>query len=211
MSKNKRLYVFDMDGTLLPSTTSCLEISRHLGFYDLQLELEMQLKAKVIDNCQFSHTVRSIWREKKIDEKTIFAVFEKSPKLSNIEFVIHNLHSAGHLACLITQSSVKYANFFHSFGFDHIYGSQDFEYDRDKIDTDKILMGYHKPKIVQELCDLYGLNIEDAVAFGDSETDVPLFQLLDQTVAVNGDDILKPHARYHYSGLDLKEAYQLVT
>jgi phosphoserine phosphatase len=45
------------------------------------------------------------------------------------------------------------------------------------------------------------------VAYGDSMSDLPLFAVLQNTVAVNGDAALEHAARVAYRGEDLREAY----
>jgi phosphoserine phosphatase len=47
------------------------------------------------------------------------------------------------------------------------------------------------------------------VAYGDSSSDVPLFQLLPHTVAVNATPALREIAAASYEGNDLRGAYAL--
>ena len=54
-----------------------------------------------------------------------------------------------------------------------------------------------------------GLGADDTVAYGDSASDVPLFEMLDNTVSVNGSESLAEHAALAYEGNDLREAYAL--
>ncbi|MFL6105363.1 MAG: haloacid dehalogenase-like hydrolase, partial [Marmoricola sp.] len=59
-----------------------------------------------------------------------------------------------------------------------------------------------------ELADL-GLDPRSSVAYGDSVSDLPLFQTLDLTVGVNPTPALAAIATATYVGRDLREAYAL--
>ncbi|WP_422615607.1 HAD hydrolase family protein [Photorhabdus hindustanensis] len=61
-------------------------------------------------------------------------------------------------------------------------------------------------KYVQE----YELNLEKCVAYGDSDSDLPLFNALTNTVAINGTDKIHEIALIHYEGNNLWQPYQLI-
>jgi phosphoserine phosphatase len=56
---------------------------------------------------------------------------------------------------------------------------------------------------------LYGLGRADCVAYGDSASDLLLFDALPNTVAVNASPRIAGLAQKQYVGQDLWEAYQL--
>jgi phosphoserine phosphatase len=66
-----------------------------------------------------------------------------------------------------------------------------------------------KVPIALELMERHGVTSDDCVAYGDSSSDVPLFQLLPHTVAVNGTPALREIAAASYEGNDLRGAYAL--
>lgn len=49
----------------------------------------------------------------------------------------------------------------------------------------------------------------ECVAYGDSSSDLPLFEWLPGTVAVNGSEALRRVAAARYEGSDLREAYAM--
>ena len=75
------------------------------------------------------------------------------------------------------------------------------------LDPAAVLTPQHKVEITMELLDRYGLTPDRGVAYGDSDADVPLFEALPHTVAVNGSDNLTAVAAVAYHGWDLREAY----
>jgi phosphoserine phosphatase len=66
-----------------------------------------------------------------------------------------------------------------------------------------------KVPIAIELMERYRIISNDCVAYGDSSSDIPLFRLLPNTVAVNGTPSLRQIAAAAYEGNDLWGAYVL--
>ncbi|QLH37370.1 MAG: hypothetical protein HWD61_15505 [Parachlamydiaceae bacterium] len=81
-----RLYVFDMDGTLLPNTTAMLQIAETTGHkQDLEV-LEKQLLEQAINSAQFAKNVFDLWNQ--LEPETVKTSFVNSPKIGNIESVL---------------------------------------------------------------------------------------------------------------------------
>jgi phosphoserine phosphatase len=74
---------------------------------------------------------------------------------------------------------------------------------------ERVLTPESKVYIAVEVLERLGLGAEDTVAYGDSSSDLPLFELLENTVSVNGSESLADHAAVTYEGNDLREAYAL--
>jgi phosphoserine phosphatase len=66
-----------------------------------------------------------------------------------------------------------------------------------------------KVEIAETLMRHYGIGREDVIAYGDSASDIPLFQTLGHTVSVNGSERLRVLAAASYEGDDIWEAYML--
>ena len=77
------------------------------------------------------------------------------------------------------------------------------------VDPRTVLTPAHKPPIVDGLLAEYDLTRQDCVAYGDSSSDVPLFEHLPHSVAVNGTSAVLDIATARYDGNDLREAYRL--
>jgi phosphoserine phosphatase len=77
------------------------------------------------------------------------------------------------------------------------------------IDPAGILEPTDKVRLTERELASRGLAVQDCVAYGDSMSDVPLFSMLDNTVAVNADEALERIAAVAYRGDSLMDAYAL--
>jgi len=203
-----RLFVFDMDGTLLVKTTACIEIAKAAGTLDQLHRLERQFAEGEIDAFCFAKQIGALWGV--VDEQLIRRAFETTPKLANIRTVANLTRRGGGTSCLITMSPDFYADLFYDYGFDFIGASQFPRTSQEEILPEKILNPKDKAVVFRKWCDQLGFEMNKCVAFGDSISDYTLFQELEHTVSVNGDAALKALARYHYEGLDLHQAFLTV-
>lgn len=73
-----------------------------------------------------------------------------------------------------------------------------------------ILTPAAKVTVADRLCEQFGVTRSDCVAYGDSVTDMVLFEAVPVSVAVNARPLLTERATHVYEGRDLREAYQLV-
>jgi phosphoserine phosphatase len=200
-----RLFVFDMDGTLLIGTTACIEIAKLSGTLDQLHSLEHSFAAGEMDAFCFAQNIGALWG--RVDEEVVRRAFEATPKLANIQAVTHLIRRGGGKSCLITMSPDFYANLFYEYGFDFIGASRFPRTPRDEVQREDILNPGDKAMLVRNWCSQLGFNLKQCVAFGDSMSDYLLFQELDHTVSINGDAKLKSLARYHYEGSDLQAAF----
>jgi phosphoserine phosphatase len=204
----KRLFVFDMDGTLLPNTTACLELARETGTATQLHALESDFVAGRIDTKGFAAAISMLWGA--LAPEVILGTFAKSPKLRNIREVTRAVAEGGGRSCLISMSPDFFTEYFRDFGFDFVYSSR-FPRNGEPLDPDHILVPDDKPRLVRELCASESLVFEDTVAFGDSMSDYPLFRCLRLTVGVNPDQKLEKLALATYRGDDLYGAYSAIT
>lgn len=202
-----RLFVFDMDGTLLPFTTAMLEIAKIMGNMEKLVGLEKHYVEGKLGSTQFAEEVYNLWST--ISEETVKKAFIETPKLKNIKEALQKIKSHGAVSCLITSSPTFFADHFYDYGFDYIFASKPFTLTERVFTPQHILYGKDKPVLAKELCQKLKIPFEETVAFGDSISDVHLFQELKHTVSVNGDAHVKELAKFHYSGMDLLEALAL--
>jgi phosphoserine phosphatase len=202
---SNRLFVFDMDGTLLTGTTACIEIAKVSGTLDELHILEQKFAAGEIDAFCFAQNIGALWGM--VDEQVVRTAFEATPKLANIKAVTALIRRGGGKSCLITMSPDFYANLFYEYGFDFIGASQFPRSPGEEVKRENILSPEDKATIVGRWCDRLGFELNQCVAFGDSMSDYLLFKELEHTVSINGDSTLKDLARYHYEGSDLHDAF----
>lgn len=203
-----RLFVFDMDGTLLIRTTACIEIAKVSGTLGQLHILEQQFSSGEIDAFCFAQNIGAMWGL--VDEHVIRTAFEATPKLANIEAVTGLIRRGGGKSCLVTMSPDFYANLFYDYGFDFIGASQFPRGSGEDVKRENILNPKDKARIVEKWCHQLGFELNQCVAFGDSMSDYLLFQELEHTVSINGDRKLKDLARYRYEGTDLHAAFVTV-
>jgi phosphoserine phosphatase len=200
-----RLFVFDMDGTLLIGTTACFEIAKVSGTLDQLHILEKKFAAGEIDAFCFAQSIGALWGM--VDEQVVRTAFEATPKLTNIRAVTDLIRRGGGKSCLITMSPDFYANLFYEYGFDFIGASRFPRSANEEVRRENILSPKDKAAIVREWCDQLGFDLNGCVAFGDSVSDYLLFKELKHTVSINADSTLRSLAQYHYEGSDLHEAF----
>jgi|SRR5271170_536064 len=200
-----RLFVFDMDGTLLIGTTACIEIAKVSGTLHELHAWEEKFACGEIDAFCFAQEIGALWGM--VDEQVVRASFEATPKLSNIKAVTDLIRKGGGKSCLITMSPDFYAHLFYEYGFDFIGASQFPRSADEEVRREKILSPKDKARLVRGWCDRLGFELDKCVAFGDSMSDYLLFKELEHTVSVNGDSTLRSMARHQYEGSDLHEAF----
>jgi len=111
---------------------------------------------------------------------------------------------------LITMSPDFFARHLLAFGIDVVAASRfpalPFSH---ALDPAGILEPADKVRLAEEQRIAHGLTTRDCVAYGDSMSDLPLFRVLENTVAVNADESLEQAAAVTYRGGDLREAYAM--
>src|SRR5580698_11630578 len=142
-----RLFVFDMDGTLLMGTTACVEIAKVSGTLDQLHVLEQKFAAAEIDAFGFAQNIGALWGM--VDEHVVRTAFEATPKLANIRAVTSLIRRGGGKSCLITMSPDFYANLFYEYGFDFIGASQFPRSASDEVKRENILSPKDKATIVR--------------------------------------------------------------
>jgi phosphoserine phosphatase len=205
LSVANRLFIFDMDGTLLVQTTASIEIAKITGTIEQLHLLEKNFADGVIDAFRFAQEISAFWGI--LDKGLIKRAFETTPKLENIRQVTALIRRGGGKSCLITMSPDFYADHFYDYGFDFIEASRFPTCLEEQVQPELILSPKDKAVIARKLCQQLGIELGDCVAFGDSMSDYLLFQELEHTVSVNGDSRIRTLARYRYEGLDLHEAF----
>ena len=203
------LFVFDMDGTLLPGSTASLELAGALGALDDLHALEARFSAGDLDTRGFAAAVHDLFGALSAEQVT--AAFTASRLLARVADVFADIRARGERSLVITMSPDFYAAQLVGLGADAVHASR-FPappYAGVVFDPSGILTPDDKPRLVTQELTAAGIAAERCVAFGDSMSDAPLFRSLRHTVAVNADDHLLDLAATSYVGDDLWAAYEL--
>ena len=200
------LHIFDMDGTLLRGTTASIELSRRLGRLEPLAELEASFAAERISAAAFSIQTRELWAE--LSAELVAEVVGDSPWIEGIAEVCADIGQRGERSMLITLSPHFFAEHLRNFGVDTIAASRfpplPFA---EPIDPAGILEPADKVRLAEAERHALGLSPQRCVAYGDSMSDLPLFRVLEKTVAVNADPALEAIAAVTYRGESLLDAY----
>jgi phosphoserine phosphatase len=200
------LHVFDMDGTLLRGTSAAIEISRRVGRLEPLADLERGFAAEEISAAEFAFATRALWDDLTAD--LVAEVIADAPWIDGIEDVCRDIAARGERSMLITMSPNFFADHLGARGIDVVRASRfpplPFA---GPVDPAGILNPADKVRLAEEERAAHGLPRRACVAYGDSMSDLPLFAVLENTVAVNADSELERAARVAYRGEDLREAY----
>jgi HAD superfamily hydrolase (TIGR01490 family) len=81
------------------------------------------------------------------------------------------------------------------YGFDD-YGGSIYENDGHKFTGQKhVLRSTEKPKLIEKLVSKHGLRLAGSIAVGDSDSDIPMLELVEHPIAFNPNDSLLAHAK----------------
>ncbi len=199
-----KLHIFDMDGTLLAGS-ACLELSRHAGHVDDVDEMEARWGRGEIGHVEFYELLLPLWEG--IEDADVEAVFAGVAWLDGIEEVWRDIDARGERSAVITLSPQFFADKLLDLGLHEAYGAEVLSGEPPR--PERVLTPESKVYIATELLERLGLGSDDTVAYGDSASDLPLFEMLGNTVSVNGSASLADHAALAYEGNDLREAYAL--
>jgi phosphoserine phosphatase len=201
-----RAHVFDMDGTLLRDTSAPVLVAAALGREGSLAQLEEQFATGAATAVDFARELHATWGI--VPMETARQAFSAAPLITNIREVVADIHERGERACVITMSPDYFAEHFLEFGFDAVFASR-FPRSADiALDEAGILHPQDKPRLAARFCEEHGLDMRDAVAYGDSMSDVFLFREVGLRVSVNGDHHLEELADITIEGPDLMLAYR---
>ncbi len=196
------LHVFDMDGTLLTGS-ACLEISRAIGLYDETRAIEEAwVRGELSDN-GFWERCLPLWDG--LSEAQIDLAFEQTPWLIGVQAVFSDIRLRQENSVVISQSPKFFVERLRRWGAGHAFGAM--VSPGNAGGADQMISSQDKLRITQALLHELGLTQNDCVAYGDSASDLALFEALDHTVAVNAKAVIRQLASIAYDGPDLWQAY----
>lgn len=198
------LHVFDMDGTLLHGAAS-VELSRHLGTFEAAHAVEEAWSRGEITDVGFWERILPLWAG--VTEAQIDAAFEAAPWIAGIPEVFADIAARGEHCIVISQSPQFFVSRLRRWGADATFGAG--VRPGGRSGQDLLLTVRDKVDIVLAELDRRDVGEHACVAYGDSRSDMLLFQHLTHTVAVNGTPQIREVAATAYDGADLWGAYTL--
>jgi phosphoserine phosphatase len=195
-----------MDGTLVRSTSAPVLVAAALGRDDSLVELEHRFATGAATAVDFARALHEMWGV--VPPEVARRAFMSAPLIENVREVLEDIHRRSEVACLITMSPDYFAEQFLEFGFDAVFASR-FPRSADvALDVGAILNPEDKPRLAARFCEAHRVQLGDAVAYGDSMSDVFLFAEVGLRVSVNGDHHLAELADIAVEGSDLMLAYR---
>ena len=201
-----RAHVFDMDGTLLHGTTAPLLLAGVLGGDDSLAALERRFASGTLTAVEFARELHAMWGV--VAPEIARSAFGRARVLDNLGEVLGDIRARGERACLITMSPDYFAEQFLDFGFDAVFASRFPRAADAPLDEAGILEPRDKPRLAARFCEQYRLRLSEAVAYGDSMSDVFLFREVGARIAINADHHLADLADVAIDGTDLLPAYR---
>lgn len=198
-----KLHIFDMDGTLLRGS-ACLDISQYMGQMDAVNDIEARWSVGQVGHVEFYELCLPLWHG--LTEDDIDVVFRQAGWINGVQEVWSDIVRRGEHSAVITLSPQFFADRLLDWGLGSAHGAA--VYAGAPPDPERVLTPALKVAVAEELMARHGVAEEDCVAYGDSSSDVPLFDRLVNTVSVNGTDALRAVAARSYVGPDLRGAYR---
>jgi phosphoserine phosphatase len=199
-----RLHIFDMDGTLLRGAAS-VELSRHLGVFESADRIERAWLDGEISDVGFWDAMLPLWDN--VTESEIDDAFAAAAWIGGVRTVFADINRRGEHVAVISQSPHFFVRRLEGWGAGHTFGSRVAPGHSTTVDL--LLSLQDKVDISRGLLDELGLGPADCVAYGDSTSDLLLFDLLQNTVGVNCNEAVRQRAAVCYEGEDLWDAYTL--
>lgn len=198
------LHVFDMDGTLLKGS-ACFEISRSVGALDETLAIEEAWMQGNISDNEFWIQCLPLWKE--LDDTKIAHAFSNSPWLEGVEAVFNDIQSRNEHSVVISQSPKFFVERICDWGLEFAYGA--IVTPGDISGAKQLVSSKDKLQITNNLITELALSEHACVAYGDSSSDLDLFQSLPNSVAINAKEKISNLASVVYEGPSIWEGYLL--
>jgi phosphoserine phosphatase len=198
------LHVFDMDGTILRSTAT-IELARQMGQLEAGQEIEKLHGEGKLPDTEFWVSLLDIC--KGATTADFDAAFHNSPWMEGLEETFADIQSRGETAIVISQSPTFFVQRLELWGAHETYGSS-VELGTPVSDTTTLTL---EMKVTITLAALVARNLtpDDCVIYGDSTSDLGLFNTFSRTVGVNPRPALAELAAARYEGTDIREAYAM--
>lgn len=191
-----------MDGTLLRGS-ACLEISRSIGVLDQTLAIEEAwVRGEISDN-GFWERCLPLWDG--LTDAQIDHAFAATPWLARVDAVFADIRSRGESSVVISQSPKFFVDRICRWGANYSYGA--LVSPGNHRGAEQLVSSADKLRITENILTELGLTRNDCVAYGDSSSDLALFESLTHTVAVNAKERIRQLARVAYEGSDFWDAY----
>lgn len=206
-----RLACFDLDGTLVFGTSTCLHLAAQLGHLELLTQLESQYAKGEISNAQVADGDGPYYKGQTV--ATIAAHLDTIPIIDGVASVVATLIKLGieSLICTVTWQFAAQV-LAKRYGFVSASGVAMHVDDKGVLtgQVAKYFDEYDKLAFVKAYCEGKRIPLSSVFAVGDSRSDIPLFGAVGFSVAINATAAAKAAASTSIQTNDLNDVLALV-
>jgi phosphoserine phosphatase len=201
---------FDLDGTLLRGTSVSLITAEWLGRRGALDELERRYRDGAISNTAVADT-SAAWFEGRSTVE-VAEVLEPGPWIGGIADTVGALRTAGaHVALATVTWRFAAEAVAARFGFDECCGTEMAVADgRLRGTVSRHCEAEDKAAFVEAVCERRGLSPDEGAAVGDSRSDLPVFERVGFSVALNADATARAAATTALDTDDLRDVLPLL-
>jgi phosphoserine phosphatase len=206
-----RLACFDLDGTLVQATSVSQHLADRFGQSPQMAELERRYAASEISNSVVADEQAAMYGGMPLAR--VIEALDDIPCIEGIDATVNTLREQGvnSLLCTVTWSFAA-EEFCRRHGFVKGFGT---EID---IEPGGMLTGrvqrhfdeWDKLAFVRAHCAEVGVELEDCIAIGDSRSDVPLFEVVGFSIAINATEQAREAASVALDTEDLTDVLALI-
>lgn len=206
-----KLGCFDLDGTLVRHVSTGLHIARHLGHSEAMAEIERAYYAGTATNADVAEMDGRHYRG--LTRVDVADILDDIPVIDDIAETVRWLSERGVPSVICTLAWQFVGDVFADrYGFVassgptlrmHESGEFTGEVESDFTESDK-------PVFVRSLCGARGIHMSEVFHVGDSRSDIPLFNAVGYSVALNASREAVEHARVALETDSLLDVLQVV-
>jgi phosphoserine phosphatase len=210
-SGRRRLACFDLDGTLVRGTSVSQHLADRFGRSGQMAELERRYAAGEISNSVVAEEQARNYRGRPLAE--VVEKLDDIACIDGIDATLAALRERGIESLLGTVTwSFAAEEFRRRHGFLAVSGTE-IELDRDGVPTGSVKRHFDehdKLDFVASYCAANGIGLADCIAVGDSRSDIPLFEAVGFSVALNATPQARAAATVAVDTDDLTDILDLI-
>lgn len=206
-----RLACFDLDGTLVPNTSTCQHIGDCFGHGEVIRELEQKYSQGAMNNRQVAEILGEHYAGRRITE--VVEAMQTLSLIDGIDETFAILRRQGiHLLLGTVTWSFAARIIAERFKLDGWSGCVMGESAPGTLSGTVVTHfdEFSKRAFVEEYCAKHSIPMDKVFAVGDSRSDMPLFSVVGYSVAINATEAAKQAASCAIDTTDLRDVLQLI-